>query len=233
MITTETERGTIRISSLTKTYPGPARDLKVLDEVSITAERGSYIALRGVSGSGKSTFLNILGGIEAFDSGKVEVNGVDLGVLPRRRRSDFRATAIGFVFQFFNLLPTLTALENVSAALEPLGKAAAERRKRALAMLDAVGIAHLADSFPAQMSGGEQQRASIARAMVKQPPLILADEPTGALDHANAKQVLDCLIRLQRQTGTTLVVATHDPVVTSYAMEIWEIGDGSIKVSDS
>ncbi|SYZ33507.1 Lipoprotein-releasing system ATP-binding protein LolD [Propionibacterium australiense] len=104
---------------------------------------------------------------------------------------------------------------------------------RALEMLDAVGIAHLADNFPAQMSGGEQQRASIARAMVKQPPLILADEPTGALDHANAKQVLDCLTRLQQQTGTTLVVATHDPIVTSYATEIWEMGDGAIKVCDS
>lgn len=229
----ETDRGSIRVSSLTKTYPGPAHGLKVLDDVSVVAERGSYIALRGVSGSGKSTLLNILGGIEVFDSGKVEVSGADLGTLPRGQRTAFRARTIGFIFQFFNLLPTLTALENVSAALEPLGKAANERRELAMAMLDAVGIARLADNFPAQMSGGEQQRVSIARAMVKQPPLILADEPTGALDHKNATQVLDCLTRLQQQTGTTIVVATHDPIVASYATEIWEMDDGAIKVSRS
>ena len=226
----ETDRGTIRVSSLTKTYPGPTHGLKVLDDVSLAAERGSYIALRGVSGSGKSTLLNILGGIEVFDSGKVEVSGADLGILSRGQRTAFRASTIGFIFQFFNLLPTLTALENVSAALEPLNKAAVERREQAL---DAVGIAHLAGNFPAQMSGGEQQRVSIARAMVKQPPVILADEPTGALDHKNATQVLDCLTRLQQQIGTTIIVATHDPIVISYATETWEMCDGAIEVGRS
>ena len=229
----ETDRGTIRVSSLTKTYPGPTHGLKVLDDVSLAAERGSYIALRGVSGSGKSTLLNILGGIEVFDSGKVEVSGADLGILSRGQRTAFRASTIGFIFQFFNLLPTLTALENVSAALEPLDKAAVERREQAMDMLDAVGIAHLAGNFPAQMSGGEQQRVSIARAMVKQPPVILADEPTGALDHKNATQVLDCLTRLQQQIGTTIIVATHDPIVISYATETWEMCDGAIEVGRS
>ena len=130
----ETDRGTIRVSSLTKTYPGPTHGLKVLDDVSLAAERGSYIALRGVSGSGKSTLLNILGGIEVFDSGKVEVSGADLGILSRGQRTAFRASTIGFIFQFFNLLPTLTALENVSAALEPLDKGAVERREQAMDM---------------------------------------------------------------------------------------------------
>ncbi|WP_028706630.1 ABC transporter ATP-binding protein [Propionibacterium acidifaciens] len=231
--TVEIGRGAIRVSSLTKTYPGPTRDLKVLDNISVSAERGSYIALRGVSGSGKSTLLNILGGIEVFDSGKVEVSGANLSTLLRKQRTAFRARTIGFIFQFFNLLPTLTALENVSAALEPLGKAIAERREQSMAMLDAVGIAHLANNFPAQMSGGEQQRVSIARAMVKRPPVILADEPTGALDRKNATQILDCLTRLQQQIGTTIVVATHDPIVISYATETWEIGDGVIEVSHS
>ena len=229
----ETDRGTIRVSSLTKTYPGPTHGLKVLDDVSLAAERGSYIALRGVSGSGKSTLLNILGGIEVFDSGKVEVSGADLGILSRGQRTAFRANTIGFIFQFFNLLPTLTALENVSAALEPLDKGAVERREQAMDMLEAVGIAHLAGNFPSQMSGGEQQRVSIARAMVKQPPVILADEPTGALDHKNATQVLECLTRLQQQIGTTVIVATHDPIVISYATETWEMHDGAIEVGRS
>lgn len=231
--TAEADRGIIRVSSLTKTYPGPTRGLKVLDNVSVSAERGSYIALRGVSGSGKSTLLNILGGIEVFDSGTVEVSGTNLGALPRKQRTAFRARTIGFIFQFFNLLPTLTALENVSAALEPLGMAAPERRKQSMAMLGEVGISHLADNFPAQMSGGEQQRVSIARAMAKQPPVILADEPTGALDHKNATQILDCLARLQQQIGVTVVVATHDPIVIGYATETWEMRDGDIEVSRS
>ena len=161
------------------------------------------------------------------------MSGADLGILSRGQRTAFRANTIGFIFQFFNLLPTLTALENVSAALEPLDKGAVERREQAMDMLEAVGIAHLAGNFPSQMSGGEQQRVSIARAMVKQPPVILADEPTGALDHKNATQVLECLTRLQQQIGTTIIVATHDPIVISYATETWEMHDGAIEVGRS
>ena len=202
-------------------------------DLDLTIYQGEFFVLVGGSGSGKSTLLNILGGIEVFDSGKVEVSGADLGILSRGQRTAFRANTIGFIFQFFNLLPTLTALENVSAALEPLDKGAVERREQAMDMLDAVGIAHLAGNFPAQMSGGEQQRVSIARAMVKQPPVILADEPTGALDHKNATQVLECLTRLQQQIGTTIIVATHDPIVISYATETWEMCDGAIEVGCS
>jgi len=208
-------------------------NLHVLKGIDLTINKGEIVSIVGPSGAGKTTLLQVMGTLYRPDEGTIEMVGTDITRLSKSALSKFRNRHIGFIFQFFNLLPTLTALENVSAALEPLDKGAVERREQAMDMLEAVGIAHLASNFPSQMSGGEQQRVSIARAMVKQPPVILADEPTGALDHKNATQVLECLTRLQQQIGTTVIVATHDPIVISYATETWEMCDGAIEVGCS
>lgn len=221
----------VTIHELRKSYPGPTGKVDVLDGISGVIEKGQIVLLSGVSGSGKSTLLHIIGGIDGFDDGEVVVSGIDLSLLRERQRPQFRARNIGFVFQFFNLLPMLTVLENVTAALEPLNIRRKEQRTKALAMLEAVGMAAHATKFPAQLSGGEQQRVSIARAMVKQPPLILADEPTGALDHANAKHVLDCLKKLQESARTTVIIATHDPFVREYADVEWTLAEGTVEVN--
>jgi putative ABC transport system ATP-binding protein len=221
----------VQVRSLLKVYPSPGGDVTVLDRVSASVRAGQVVALTGVSGSGKSTLLNVLAGIDAFDDGRVHVCGVDLATLRPAQRSSFRAHHIGFVFQFFNILPMLTALENVAAALEPLQVKRKERDARAAAMLSRVGLGSRARSYPGQLSGGEQQRVSIARAMVKNPPLLLADEPTGALDHDNAVQVMDYIRELQRDSGTTVIVATHDPLVLSYADVQWRLAGGTVEVT--
>lgn len=220
----------VQVCNLVKTYPSPRGPVEVLSGISVSVAPGQTVVLRGVSGSGKSTLLNILGALDTFDSGEARVAGVDLASLPAGERAVFRAESVAFVFQFFNLLPTLSVLENVSLAFATRSVSRRERRTRSLEMLDAVGMADHAQKFPDQLSGGEQQRVSIARAMVKRPRLMLADEPTAALDEANVEKVLEVMHELKRSVGTSLLLATHDPVVARFADVEWHLAGGMIDV---
>jgi putative ABC transport system ATP-binding protein len=219
----------IRLTGLTKDYQTPDGRFRVLDGIDLEIPRGTCTALKGVSGSGKSTLLHILGGVDTPTSGKALVDGVQLSGLSRNAQADFRAKHIGFIFQFFNLMPTLTASENVASALEPLNVPRKHRTRLARKALLAVGLKGQAEKFPARLSGGQQQRVAIARAIVKLPPVILADEPTGALDARTAHAVMDCLIRIQRATNATLVIATHDDAVAAFADRTYLVGEGRLQ----
>jgi putative ABC transport system ATP-binding protein len=189
----------------------------VLDGASFTVERGSLTAVTGPSGSGKTTLLSLLGGLDLPERGSLVVAGHELTALSRGALSAFRRLHVGFVFQAFHLLPHLTARENVEAGLAPLRLARQERRQRALAALERVGLVGLADRFPQELSGGEQQRVAVARACAKAPPLLLADEPTGNLDEASAGPVLDLIQHERGVDGRTVVVVTHEPAVAARA----------------
>lgn len=212
-----------------KRYHSADTEVEVLRHVDFAIAPSEAVAIKGVSGSGKSTLLHILGAVEAASSGTVRVAGHDTGRLDARTQTAFRARNIGFVFQFFNLIPTLTALENVIAALEPLGGQRRGRRQAAADALAAVGLGEHREKYPSQLSGGQQQRVAIARAFVKRPPLLLADEPTGALDADTARQVLELLRAVQRETGSALVLATHDPLVCDYADRVLRMRDGRLE----
>jgi len=185
--------------------------IRPLDGLDLDVERGSFTALMGPSGSGKSTLLNLLAGIDRPTAGSLAVDGVELAKLSRRALTAWRATHVGIIFQLYNLVPVLTAYENVELPLllQPLSRR--ERHDRVAAALEHVGIAHRHDHFPRQLSGGEEQRVAIARAIVTEPTLLLADEPTGDLDRTSADAVLDLLGRLHREQGRTILMVTHDP----------------------
>ena len=217
---------TAELVNVRKSYPSGDGQIEVLSGIDFSVAEGEAVAIKGVSGSGKSTLLHILGAIETPTSGRVTVVGDDITARGERHRMGFRARHIGIVFQFFNLIPTLTALENVVAALEPLPGTRHERMQRASESLRTVGLADHLDKYPSQMSGGQQQRIAISRAMVKRPSLLLADEPSGALDAATARQVLDLLRGLQQSHGCALVLTTHDPVVSDYADRVLRLDDG-------
>ena len=205
----------------------------VLDRASLEIERGEFVVVLGRSGSGKSTLLRLIGGLESADGGSVRFDGGDLGALTETARARLRRSAIGFVFQFFNLIPTLTVAENVELplALNEVPKAEAEERSRTLlAELDLAGVA---ERFPEELSGGEQQRVAIARAVVHEPQLVLADEPTGNLDAETAAHVLDLLTRTVRRRGTTLVVATHSYEVTPLANRVVTIRGARVEEAET
>lgn len=197
----------ISLVDVSKSYLEGDRTHRVLVGASASVEGGRRVAILGPSGSGKSTLLNLLSGIDLPDSGTVRVGDVDIGALSERERTLFRRREIGFVFQFFNLLPTLTVIENLLLPLELSGRES--EAARATELLEAVGLADRADTFPDRLSGGEQQRVAVARALVHSPGLLLADEPTGNLDVDTGSTVIDLLDRLVTEAGTTLVVVTH------------------------
>ncbi len=213
----------IELRNVTKEYEEGSRRRTVLRGASLTIERGELAVLVGRSGTGKSTLLNLLSGIDPPGSGEVVIDGVVLSALSERERTLFRRDKIGFVFQFFNLIPTLTVEENLLLPLELKGRIGLEPRRSALALLAEVGLADRASSFPDRLSGGEQQRVAVARALAHDPLLVLADEPTGNLDLDTGLQVLDLLDRLTRQAGKTMVMVTHSPEVVGLADRVFRI----------
>jgi putative ABC transport system ATP-binding protein len=198
----------IHVDSLVVEYRAVGGPVRALDDVSLTVEAGSSVAVTGPSGCGKSTLLGVLGGLAVPSSGVVRIGGEELSSQPERRRSGFRRTYVGFVYQADNLLPFLTVIENVGLQLALTGTSVAADRP--LDLLDKLGLADVADRLPDHLSGGQRQRAAVARAVVHRPQVILADEPTGALDAANAAGVLDLLLEAQREINATLVMVTHD-----------------------
>ena len=217
-----------KIENVTRIYKIGKLETQALRGVNLSIQSGEFTALVGPSGSGKTTLLQLMGCLDQPTSGHVYINGKDVSQLDRNQRADMRRGAIGFVFQFFALIPTLTAYENVEMPLLLIGKSAAERRERVTRLLESVDLSDRAHHRPDQLSGGEQQRVAIARALSTQPSLILADEPTANLDTPNGKQVMEIMTRLNQETGVTFVFATHDPRVIQYARRVVTLRDGLI-----
>ncbi|WP_416181121.1 ABC transporter ATP-binding protein [Chloroflexus sp.] len=222
------DKTVIRCEQVTKSYLEGDQLRTVLRDITITIAAGEFVVLLGKSGSGKSTLLNLVSGIDTPSSGEIWVAGQRLNQLSERERTLFRRRSIGFVFQFYNLAPTLTALENVLLPLELNGQRGPAARAAALEMLAAVGLADRANTYPDRLSGGEQQRVAIARALVHNPDLVLADEPTGNLDSDTGAQVLDLLDRLTRQVGKTLLMVTHSREMIGVADRVFQLRNGRI-----
>jgi putative ABC transport system ATP-binding protein len=221
----------VRLQGVCKDYDEHGRPHTVLEDVTADIARGELIVLVGRSGSGKSTLLNIIGGLDRPTRGEIRIGGEALSQLSEDGLARLRRRGIGFVFQFFNLVPTLTARENLLLPLDLLGVDRGEARERASHWLDAVGLPERGDSYPEEMSGGEQQRIALARALIHRPGLVIADEPTGNLDLETARQVLRLLDDLCRREGTTLVMATHSPEVIGVADRVFTIHDGRLEIS--
>ncbi len=219
----------LRLVGLSKAYQEGDRRRVVLENASAEFGQGEFVALVGRSGSGKSTLLNLVSGIDRPDAGQIWLGDQELTALSERERTLFRRQQIGFIFQFFNLIPTLTVMENVTLPLELNGTSARAARAAAEPLLDAVGLLERANTFPDKLSGGEQQRVAIARALVHDPALVLADEPTGNLDEATGRAVLALLDRLTRQAGKNLLMVTHSLESASWADRIFHLRDGKLE----
>jgi putative ABC transport system ATP-binding protein len=215
----------LRCTSLTKTYRSAGRELTVLNDITFSVEPGGFAAIVGPSGSGKTTLLGLLAGLDRPTAGTVYLDGEELGALDEDARARMRAEKIGFVFQSFQLIPTLTALENVQVPLELRGEAA---NGRAADLLARVGLQDRGDHYPAQLSGGEQQRVALARAFSTRPKVLFADEPTGNLDARTGAGVIDLMVELNRDLGTTLVLVTHDLDLAARARRTIRLADGRI-----
>ena len=215
---------TIKLESLSKSYGKKP----VLFDVNLEVPTGSFTMLRGVSGSGKSTLLNIIGGLEPATGGKVIIDNQDIDKIKGKKKANFYRHKIGFIFQGFYLQPQLTIGENIALMGFFAGIPKAERQKRAQKLAEELGIAEVLEQLPAKISGGQAERACVARAMFMQPEIILADEPTNNLDPANAKNTIEILKKIQQETGTTMIIASHDPMVEEYATQIISIKNGHI-----
>ncbi|MFM7281264.1 MAG: ABC transporter ATP-binding protein [Planctomycetia bacterium] len=222
------EAALIQLKDLTKTYTRGGETLRVLDQLALTMERGGFYALMGPSGSGKTTLLNLIGGIDRADHGEIRIGGIDLAHLNNAELARWRAASVGFVFQGFNLMPVLTALENVQLPLLLTDLTRAQRREHASYALELVGLADRMHHKPGQLSGGQEQRVAIARAIVTDPTLILADEPTGDLDRKSAQAVLELLTKLNRELGKTILMVTHDPAAAEVARTIVHLDKGRL-----
>lgn len=218
----------IEVEQITKTYKIGAQETHALRGVSASFNEGEFTALVGPSGSGKTTLLQIIGCLDQPTSGALRIKGQDVSRLNADQRADLRKGTIGFVFQFFALIPGLSAYENVELPLLLNGEGTAARKARVLELLGAVGLSERANHRPDQLSGGEQQRVAVARALAVRPLMVLADEPTANLDTENGKQVMEIMRRLNQETGVTFLFATHDPRVVSYATRVVQLRDGRI-----
>ncbi|MBI5826047.1 MAG: ABC transporter ATP-binding protein [Chloroflexi bacterium] len=218
-----------KLTDVTRVYKIGEVETRALNGVSMTIGDGEFTSLVGPSGSGKTTLLQLIGCLDQPTSGKVMIDGKETTHLSRNQRADLRKGTIGFVFQFFALIPTLTAYENVEMPLLLNGKSPAERKQRAMELLEAVAMTDRAHHRPDQLSGGQQQRVAVARALATDPKLILADEPTANLDTENGEQVMEIMKRLNKEIGATFVFATHDPRVIKYATRVVTLRDGIIE----
>jgi len=214
----------VEFNNVTRIYKSGDHEQKALDNVSLTLEEGKFIVILGPSGAGKSTLLNMLGGLDSPTSGTIKVNGKDISTLSQNELADYRASTVGFVFQFYNLIPTLTVLENV-ALVKEISKNPLDAKK----MLAEVELSDHAQNFPAELSGGEQQRVSIARALAKNPKILLCDEPTGALDSETGVLVLKLLLSMAKNYGKTIVVVTHNQNIAKMADVVIRVKNGKIK----
>ena len=221
----------ISLRHLSKSFSEGRREHRVLDDVSADFLSGETIAVRGRSGSGKSTLLNLVGGIDTPDAGRVVVAGVNLTGLSERDRTLFRREHIGFVYQAFNLVPTLDVADNIRLVLELNGVPPRESQERIEELLEAVGLADRADSYPDVLSGGEQQRVAIARALCHEPAVVIADEPTGNLDAGNGEHVLQLMLELNRELETSLVIVTHDHSIAKRMDRVMILEDGRLRSS--
>ncbi len=218
----------IELENVTKIYKIGEVETRALNGVSLSIQEGEFTALVGPSGSGKTTMLQLMGCLDKPNSGVININGRDVTRLNGNKRADLRREMIGFIFQFFALVPVLTAYENVELPLLLKGVKTKERKERVRSLLEAVGITGRADHRPDQLSGGEQQRVAIARALAPNPLLVLADEPTANLDTTNGSQAMEIMQRLNQETGTAFIFATHDPRVVSFARRVVKLQDGKI-----
>jgi putative ABC transport system ATP-binding protein len=219
-----------KLTGVTRDYTKGRGTVHALQGVDLSIDDGDWLAIQGPTGHGKSTLLQILGGLDRPTKGDVELAGRNLARLGESRLTKVRASSIGFVFQTFNLIPTLSAQENVETALVPLKVTAAERRERARQALAEVGLADRAGHLPSELSGGQQQRVAIARALVKRPAVLLADEPTGNLDEGTRDEIMELLEQLWRELGLTMVMVTHDSAVARRAQRLGLMRNGRIKV---
>jgi putative ABC transport system ATP-binding protein len=217
-----------KLSGVTKNYQKGSRTVAALQGIDLVIEDGEWLAVQGRTGHGKTTLLQMLGGLDRPSSGTVELDGRDLAAMQEAQLTRVRARSIGFIFQTFNLVPTLSAAENVEAALVPLHVPAAARRQRAAAALESVGLADRARHLPSELSGGQQQRVAIARALVKEPKVLLADEPTGNLDEDTRDEIIALLEKLWRERGLTLVLITHDSPVARRAQRVGIMSKGRL-----
>jgi putative ABC transport system ATP-binding protein len=218
----------IVVRGLSKSYRRGEESVPVLEEISLEVARGEFLALMGPSGSGKSTLLNLIAGLDTADGGSITVDGLEITSLDEARLARWRAAHVGFIFQFYNLIPVLTALENVELPLHLTPLSAGERREHATTALSLVGLRDRLAHRPGQLSGGQQQRVAIARALVTDPTVIVADEPTGDLDRVSAAEVLDLMASLVREAGKTLVMVTHDPRAAEHAHRILHLDKGAL-----
>jgi len=221
-------RFAVEAVDVVKTYQSDAVEVQALRGVSLAVPKGDMVAIMGPSGCGKTTLLNCLSGLDEVTSGVVRVNGVDISKLSDNEKSEYRAKAMGFVFQFYNLLPVLSAVENVEMPLLVSGVPAKEARERAMDALALVHLTNWATHKPAQLSGGQRQRVTIARALVNQPAIVWADEPTGDLDSTNADEIMELIVRLNEDNGQTFVIVTHDLHIAQSTNRIINMKDGLI-----
>jgi putative ABC transport system ATP-binding protein len=218
----------VQVRNVSKTYTRDRQQVPVLSDLTLDIADGDFVALMGPSGSGKTTLLNLIGGIDAPTAGALMVGGTDIATLSGRALARWRATHIGYIFQLYNLIPVLTALQNVELPLSLVRMSGAERRRRAKTALELVGLGDRLSHYPRQLSGGQEQRVAIARALVSDPAVLLADEPTGDLDRRSAAEVLDLLQRLNQEFKKTIVMVTHDPHAAERAHRILHLDKGEL-----
>lgn len=223
----------VEIRDVSKSYRRGSYTVPVLQDISFDIAEGEFLALMGPSGSGKTTLLNLIAGIDRVDNGSIRVGGVEITTLSEMELAQWRATHVGFIFQFYNLIPVLTAVENVELPLYLTALSKSDRREHALMALRLVNLDHRIGHYPSQLSGGEQQRVAIARAIITDPTLLVADEPTGDLDRVSAEEVLDLVGRLNSDLGKTIIMVTHDPRAAAKARQLKHLEKGLLNDAHS